>query len=462
MKKWIIALASVAVLAAGCILGYQLWYRNNHIFVEDTVYEKELTFLDLRGTGRSLEYYEQVRSQLPDCEIRYDLPFQGGFYADDTTELTITALTAEEVELLDYLPRLKTVNAAGCTDYEQLLALQARRTDCTVHYTVTIGGEEYPEDTAQLVFQEEQPDIQELMEQLTWLPRMESIFIEEPEAPAAELLALRQAFPQIGIQWNKTAFDVSYPSDVTEIDLSGMILESPEDVVEPLSYFPELEKVIMCKCGSDPRTRFDNETMAAFREKMRPEYTVVWSMSIYGIPVRTDDTYFMPIKYGVSEVHDYQLEQLIYCEDMLCVDLGHMAVRKLDWVTGMPHLKYLIVADGPLVYIEPLSTCKELVYLELFDTHISDYTPLLGCTALEDLNVADTFGDIMVFKDMPWLKNLWINRNGVTQAEHDELQAALPNTRIESKHGFITGNGWRQIDNYFKMRDLLGMPYNAW
>ena len=140
MKKWIILVLVLALLTTGGILGYDAWYRSDHIFVENAVYEKELTNLDLRGTGVSLEHYEAVRQQLPDCEIRYDISFQGNVYPDDTTELTVTSLTDAEVELLDYLPQLKTVYAEGCTDYDQLLALKARRPECNVHYLVTIGG----------------------------------------------------------------------------------------------------------------------------------------------------------------------------------------------------------------------------------------------------------------------------------------------------------------------------------
>lgn len=455
-RKLLAAALAVLLLAAAGWWGYNAWYESRHVFIEEDVYPKNLESLDLRGTGVSLEYYEAVCSALPGCAVRYDLPFQGGFYADDTRELTITSLTEEEVALLDYLPQLSRVYAEGCRDYAQLQALQARRPECRVSYTLEILGEEYPHDTAQLSFEAETPSVAELETALAWMPDLESVTLMQPEMAAEDLLRLCGQYPDVRFFWEKDALGSTYTSDVTEIDLSGRRDLTLEQVEQELRYFPALEKVLLCECG------YDNETMAAFREKMRPEYKVVWSMNIYGITVRTDDTYFMPIKHGVSEIGDYQLQQLIYCEDMLCVDVGHMAVRKLDWVTGMPHLKYLIVADGPLVYIDPLSTCKELVYLELFDTHVSDFTPLLGCTALEDLNVADTYGDEMVFKDMPWLKNLWINRNGVTQAEHDELQAALPNTRIESKHGFITGNGWRQVENYFKMRDLLGMPYNRW
>lgn len=461
-KTWIWILVAVILLACvGGGLGYYTWYQNNHIFVEDVVYEKDLTSLDLRGTGVSVEHYEAVRQQLPDCDIRYDLPFQGDFYPDDTTEITVTSLTEEEVALLDYLPELTEVHAEGCRDYAQLLALQERRPDCQVFYTVTLYGTEYPEDTAELSFGSEQLDLQELQDALAWLPELESIFFDQPAVAAEDLTGLQEAWPDISITWEKDAFGQTYSSDVTEIDLTGMILTSPEEVVEPLRYFPALEKVIMCECGTDEKTRFDNETMAAFREKMRPEYKVVWSMKINGLTVRTDDTYFMPAKYN-KVASNYQVQDLIYCEDMLCVDLGHMAITQLDFVTGMPHLKYLIVADGPLIYIEPLATCKELVYLELFRTEVSDFTPLLECTALEDINVVRTNGDPMVFKDMPWLKNVWISPWRMTEEKRAELQAALPDAKIQYNPFDPSSCGWRDIPNYFAMRDLLGMPYNTW
>lgn len=462
MKKWIaIILVAVLLIVAG-LLGYRAWYRNTHVFVEGTAYEKDLTELDLRGTGVSIAYYGQARQLLPDCRIRYDLPFQGAFYPDDTTELTISSLSAEEVELLDYLPALKTVNADGCTDYEQMLALQVRRPDCDVHYVVMIDGEAYGEDTTRMSFQNEQPDIQELMEQLAWLPKMKEIFFEEPTAPAKELLALREAYPQIEISWNKTAFGVSYHSDVTEIDLTGMLMESPETIVEPLSYFPELEKVIMCECGPAQKVWFDDETMSAFREIMRSEYKVVWLLKIYGLKVRTDDLYFMPVKHGVV-VSNFEIQKLRYCEDMLCVDIGHMAVTDLSFLEGMKSLKYFILVDSPLIYIEPIANCKNLVYVELFRTEVQDLSPLLECTSLQDLNVTRTKADPMVLKEMTWLNNLWVSKHQFDGNEMEEIQAAMPDTFIKfCDYNILSRNGWRNLQNYYDMRDLLGMPYNRW
>ena len=234
----------------------------------------------------------------------------------------------------------------------------------------------------------------------------------------------------------------------------------PGDVAELLD-FPELEKVILSECGLDKKTWIDNETMAAFREKMRSEYKVVWTVRINNLKVRTDETYFMPAKYG-EVVTNYQVQNLKYCEDMICVDLGHMAIQNIEFVEYMPHLKYFIVVDAPFMYIDSISTCKELIYLEFFWTWINDFTPLLECTALEDLNLARTNGDPMVLKEMTWLKNLWIDGKDLTDAEKVELEAALPNTYIKYCYGLMAGNGWRDLPNYFAMRDLLGMPYNTW
>lgn len=461
MKKWIILLVIAALLATGGILGYHFWYQSNHIFVEKAVYDKELTSLDLRGTGVSLEHYEAVRQQLPDCEIRYDLPFQGEFYPDDTTELTISTLTDEEVALLDYLPGLKKVNAENCKDYSQLQALRERRPDCEISYMVSLYGKEYPADTTELAFGSEELDLQQLRDALNYLPKMESVSFDQPTVAAADLKALQEAYPEISITWQKDAFGTTYSSDIQEIDLTGMNFASPEDVVEPLAYFPALEKVIMCECGPDAKTWFDNETMSAFREKMRPEYKVVWTVKINSMKARTDDTYFMPNKYG-QVVTNFQVQNLKYCEDMICVDLGHMAIQNIEFVEYMPHLRYFIVVDAPLMFIDSISTCKELVYLEFFWTWLNDFTPLLECTGLEDLNVSRTNGDPMVFKEMTWLKNLWIDGNDLTDAEKKELEAALPNTYIKYCYGMMAGNGWRDLQNYFDMRDLLGMPYNTW
>ena len=459
MKKWIIidlVLLLILAAVAGGFWMHRTWYYENHVFIGEDVYEKSLTELDLRGQGRSIEYYEQVKAALPGCRIRYDVEFQGKRYDDDTAELTVTTLSESDFAVLEYLPQLSAVHAEGCTDYEALQALREAYPQLSVSYTVELLGEAYPHDTAELSFGKEQPTADELTRALQWLPEITAIHFDQPTIPADDLRALRDSNPDIAFTWKKDAFGQTFDDTVTEIDISGMTFGSLDEVKEQAIWFPNLEKLVMIDCG------YDNETMAAFREEMRPYCKVVWKVKVGRLWLRTDDLYYMPIKYGET-VSSSQLGNLTYCEDMLCVDLGHMHILDISWVKGMTSLKYLIVADCEIANIAPISSCKNLIYVELFDTNISDFTPLLGCTSLQDANLAQAYNaDFRPLAEMTWLKNLWVNRNGISQADRKFLTESLPDTRIEFDAGWITGNGWRELQNYFDMRDLLGMAYNPW
>lgn len=428
-------------------------YRTSHIFVGNAVYDKDSKTLDLRGADISAAHFDSLRAQLPECDILWDVPFQGSRISSDTAELTITALTDDDIAMLDYLTGLTAIRADGCTDYAQLLSLQQRHPDCSISYQVTIGADSYPNSTTALTFSKADPE--ELLEKLQYLPHLESVHFIEPAMEAESLLQLRERYPGIGITWELEVLGVPCRDDAAELDFSGTPLESVEELEQKMAYFPNLEKLILCDCG------IDNETMAAFRERVREDYKVVWSVQIYRLTVRTDDVTFMPVKYDIY-VTDVHTHDLVYCEDMLCVDLGHHQVKNIDWIYGMPKLQYLILADTWVNDITPIATLKDLIYLELFKTDITDYTPLTSCTALEDVNLAYTRGDASVLSSMTWLNNLWINQCKVDDETRQLLTESLPDTFIEFDHGWHMGNNWRSLPNYFKMRDLLEMPYYDW
>ena len=105
---WILfAVVLVLALAVAGVTGY-FWYQNNHIFVEDAVYPINAKTLDLRGQDISFEHYNAVHSQLPQCQIYWDVPFQGSKYPNDTVDLIVSSLTEEDVQLIKtYFPNLK-------------------------------------------------------------------------------------------------------------------------------------------------------------------------------------------------------------------------------------------------------------------------------------------------------------------------------------------------------------------
>ena len=164
----------------------------------------------------------------------------------------------------------------------------------------------------------------------------------------------------------------------------------------------------------------------------------------------------MPVREHVYYFLDEDAYNLRYCEDMLCVDVGHMGLTNIDFVKGMPHLQILILAhNGQLQDISPISSCKELIFLELDWSAVKDFTPLVGCTSLEDLNIGLTYPSVEPLMQMTWLKNLWmVDRGGAYQ-----LSQALPDTKIVASADVTVGAGWRNLPNYYKMRDMLGMEY---
>lgn len=516
-KKTIVVLLILVIFAAG-LLGGMIWFTKSHFFVGGKAYPYQARELDLRNQIISVADYEAIREELPDCTIRWNIPFQNSAYPDTTTSLSVRNLSEEDLQVLSYFEKLTDVDAVGCRDYALLQKLQAQYPQVRLTYTVAIGGREYAQDAQSVVchdltdedidlmaylpelksvdasacqdyeqigklgqryphleisYQVElmgktfteadteatfsDVDVDELMEKLAWLPHMESVHLVEPEASAQALRQLMDTYPNVTFTWDKTVLGQTFSSTQTEYDFSGMELSSTDPVEEAMAYFPNAEKVIMSDCG------IDNETMAAFREKMRPEYKVVWTVYVTRKPVRTDQEVIHSSAYKVCFI-DEQSQDLRYCEDAIVVDVGHSYIKDISWVEGMPNLKYLILTHNWVKDLTPLSTCKNLVYLELYwnDYNYKDFTPLLGCTALEDLNVSGCNLDLEPLMQMTWLKTLYANRNGVTLEEHQMLEEALPNTKVVTQEWLYTGGGWREVENYYKMRDIMGLPYNTW
>ena len=201
--------------------------------------------------------------------------------------------------------------------------------------------------------------------------------------------------------------------------------------------------------------------MAAYREEVRSKYKVVWTVIMTEkCKARTDDTKFMPIDQGEYYFQDDDGYNLRYCEDMVCIDIGHSTVENIDFVAFMPHLKYLILAWTQVKDITAISNCKDLIYLELDHGIVHDFTPLLGCTALEDLNIGDHMWDtdLTPISQMTWLKNLFAT--DYSYANQQLLIESLPDTRVvTTATSTASGNGWRNLQNYYDMRDYLGKPY---
>ena len=128
----VLTLLAMAVAAAVYVLG------SYHI-VNGKFYAKNTAVLDLLEEEIKPSHYDKLREKMPDCEIQWNIPFQGGDLPNDVTEITITSLSEKDIAVLDYAQKLTTVQAEGCTDYEALAQLRQHRPEVDVNYSIAFS-----------------------------------------------------------------------------------------------------------------------------------------------------------------------------------------------------------------------------------------------------------------------------------------------------------------------------------
>ncbi len=509
------ALAALLILVLlGSLFAGAIWKLTHFFLVDFRFYPRNATALDLRGQEVSVAHYQRLRRRLPNCDITWDVPFQGSLYPTDTESITVTSLTDKDVKALAYLTDLETVDATSCTDYPQLLALRWQHPQADIRYNVTLGGKVYPGDTGSLAIttigadevamleylpeltavtvggEEDMQNFSQLqaycqdrglefgvrigdkvfgtdtqaitaegitdkeLNLLQMLPELKTIHIKDPKASAEGLLAYRVACPGIQLSWEQSVCGKAFSDGAKEIDLTGLKVKSLEQLSTAMTYFPRAEKLILDDMS------LENESLAAYREQVREQYKVVWTVQCgKKLTCRTDALSFMPVRERVYYFNDEEAYNLRYCEEIEALDIGHMSIHDVSFVQYMPNLKYLILAHTQVQDISPLSTCKNLIFLELDWSPVRDFSPLVGCTALEDLNVGKTYAAVDPLCKLTWLKNLWMVGRGSSAWP---VTQALTDTKVVAAGDATVASGWRNLPNYYDMRDALEMHYMSW
>ncbi len=481
---------------------------------------KTLTELDLRDTGLTAEEFEALQAALPQCSIAWDVPFQGAFYPEDTTHLTVSVLAEEDIRMLAYFTQLESIDATGCRDLAAVRRLLEACPGCRIDYVVPLNGrlltpeiqsltlgadsiqalsqalallpyvrevdatqsrdyaglrtlqQQYPQvrircavslsgqtvDDTVTELRVQDPDLRELKTALEFFPGLQTLQLSGQLPDNVQLHALQQQYPHVRIDWKFTLCGITVSTLDQTLDLSDIPVGSTDEIEQALPYFYDLQTVDMCDCG------ISSQDMAAMAQR-HPQVRFIWKVQIgRSIRIRTDATYLMPFQYGVT-LTDADTAELKYCVDMLCLDLGHSQITNVSFLAYMPKLQYLTLGETPVRDISPMAGLQELVFAELFLTNVQDYSPLLSCPKLQDLNISYAIPkDMTVLCQLKQVKHLHLK--GLWQEDwQQQLRQALPDTTLVfAGTGDIssTGDGWRSLENYYKMRDILGMPYMSY
>jgi len=309
-KAILIVLVVILVLALGAagFIGYRYWYNETHVFIEDAVYEKDADYIDLRGTGASMDHYLQLKAALPDCRIDWDVPFQGKPTDCNIQELTLTTVTEEDLEMLVWFPNLTKINASDSVDYFVLELLRLAYPDLTVTYFVDLGGIVYPPDTTELVLEEGGYEYSKLMENLVHLPRLTSLTLPKTSLTLEQLGEINLMYPGIRLRYTVPFRGQEMDPAITELDLSDLTPEELEQVVRELKFFPNLQTVELMDASDSSQLSL---TDVQLLQEAVPGATFHYTFTFYNKKLSTTDTQVEYVNTRMRDSDEEQIRQIL-------------------------------------------------------------------------------------------------------------------------------------------------------
>ncbi len=419
-----------------------------------------------RIDARGLDCWEALSAlsrEFPELAVDWSVSLGGQSCDPAASSLALDgAVTGGELlEKLAAFPNLTqvAVTTAQLSEEEQT-ALLARYPGVAFSWTVALCGRTVSSGETALSFAGETGlDLDELIRKAPLLGGVKTLDLTGCGFSNEDMGRVEAAYPGADVIWRFTIYGVEVGSTDEEVDLSNIPIADTAEIENALPYMPHLRKVVMCDCG------ISDEDMDALNRRY-DDVRFVWMVHFGTYYLRTDETSFIASLFKGSEgnycnLYDDMVQPLRYCTDLVALDLGHMSFKKCDFVSGMTHLRFLILADGKVDDISPLANLKELYFCELFLDPFTDISPLLQCPALRHLNICHCeIADVDDLLKMTWLDRLWFMSEYLSYEDLHRLLDGLPDTQKQlGMTGTATGGTWRYDPSYYEMRDLLGVYY---
>jgi len=312
-KAIVILLVVILVLSLGAagVLGYEYWYNETHIFIEDAVYEEDATYIDLRGTGASMDHYLQLKAVMPNCVIDWDVPFQGKPTDCNTEVLTLSVLAEEDLDMLSWFPKLRKIDASACEDLDMVETLKEAYPELEVTYFVSLGSIVYPPDTTELVLEDGTYDHALMLENLAHLPQLTSLSFPRTTLTLEQLDEIGAKYPGISLSYTVSFRGQEMDPAITEMDLSDLTPEEVEQVARELKAFPNLETVeLMDASDKSQLSLTDVQTL----QEAAPGATFHYSFLFYNKKLSTTDT---EVEYRNTWMKDSDEEQIRQILDVM-------------------------------------------------------------------------------------------------------------------------------------------------
>ena len=304
---------------------------------------------------------------------------------------------------LQYLPKLRELSLPRTAlTPEQIAQLREARPDCELSYTVELLGNEYGENTSELdLLALTAEDLDAAAVAMRMLPALKRVELTDPEGgnrlSPEELRSLQEAFPDVCFSYRFELFGQTVSTEDERIEYIGVPIGN-EGVPELRRVLPVLANcryLLLDGCG------IDYELLAELREEF-PATKIVWRIRLTLASFLTDIQivhltwtltnenvqvlrYCNEVEYldlGHNTLSDITF--MGYMPNLKYVILSYNHVRDLTPLSNCKKLEMLEMNFCHLLQdISPLAECENLKMLNISATKVQDISPVFGLKKLE-------------------------------------------------------------------------------
>lgn len=305
-KLWIL----IPVIAVLIIAAALVWLNSVYVYAGG-LHRRDSAQIDLRGKSISEERYLRLREQLPDCKIYWDVPIGGAVIDCESTAIVLTSLTEEDVARLAFFPALAELDlTAADVSPERFDTVRAAYPALSVRWSIPIGASRYPSDAESITLTDFTVSELPLFDYFTALHSADARGCACYDA----LLALREKYPALKLEWRVPLGSTEYLDSATEIAVDDISI-TPDALREALRYLPAAQTV------SFPACPWSETEKGALRAEF-PNITFVWPEEILGdtYPSDTAELSFAGRTFSEADVAELS-EKLASLPKLTRVDL---------------------------------------------------------------------------------------------------------------------------------------------
>ena len=358
------------------------------------------------------------------------------FLQTEEDKLAVTEVTRvvdkNSIAQLEEYPNLTKADLTGSTCYQAILDYAAANPQVEVLYDVALGGPVVSSQDTSLSLTDGSYDFATLVENLSFLPKIQSVQLGKTSLTSEQLNQLKAAHPQITLSYTVAFGDQELTSDTKTLDLSSITPDQIGEYAKLLSMLPELESVQLMK--ADGTSNLSIEEVGQL-QAATPGTLLQYTFQLFGKTVTTADERIEYVGVTIGNEGEAQLRQalpiLTGCKYFLLDECGldnevlaqlrddfpnteivwriHQYNKGRSWLTDTDTLravygvndensdvfkyctktKYMDFGhDTEMVDISFLAYMPDLEICLLSGSPIKDLTPLSNCKKLEFLELS--------------------------------------------------------------------------